>query len=262
MSLLETSKISVAYGGLRAVHEVSISVPRGAIVGLIGPNGAGKTTLIDALTGFTPTCGGAISFCGESITRMSAYRRARLGLARTFQSLELFDDLTVLENLQVAAERQAWWKTFVGMVHPGRALSAASSHRLLGLFELEHLADRVPSELSQGQRKLVSVARALASEPRVVLLDEPAAGLDSPESNELGVRLRSMVADGLTILLVDHDMGLVLNVCDSIYVLDFGRLIASGSPAEIRRNPEVIGAYLGESQLQQAAGDDPRRSAS
>ena len=252
MALLETADLRVTYGGLRALDDVNITVEQGQVVGLIGPNGAGKTTFIDALTGFAPATGG-IKFAGQDITKLPAYQRARLGLGRTWQSVELFDDLNVVENLQVAAERQSAAGFLLDLVRPGRARDTAAVERALAALGLEDLRMRTPGELSQGERKLVGVARALTAEPQLVCMDEPAAGLDTTESLALGTRLRAVVDHGVTVLLVDHDMSLVLTVCDYLYVIEFGRLIAQGTPAEIRMNQLVIAAYLGE----QAAREVP-----
>jgi branched-chain amino acid transport system ATP-binding protein len=245
MSLLRTDGMSVTYGGVRAVNDVNIEVQQGTLVGLIGPNGAGKTSFIDGITGFTKTTG-RIEFDGKDITGLPAHQRARGGLGRTWQSLELFDDLTVRENLMVAAERQSVKGFVLDLFRPGRPRSTEVVEKALAALELTDLADRMPTELSQGQRKLIGVARALAAQPKLVCMDEPAAGLDSAESMDLGRRLRSMVQGGDTIFLVDHDMGLVLNVSDYIYVIEFGQLIAQGTPAEIRNDDRVIAAYLGE----------------
>jgi branched-chain amino acid transport system ATP-binding protein len=248
MALLETHDLTVRYGGLAANDQVSIVVEPGRLVGLIGPNGAGKTTFIDAITGFTSVSSGSIEFDGAQVNDLSADQRASLGLTRTFQSLELFEDLTVRDNLLVAAERPRWYSFLLDIVrlHRGRSAWADQVDRALAALDLVEYSHRLPSDLSHGQRKLVGVARALAASPKLLLLDEPAAGLDTAESQKLGVHLRHFLDDGTSIFLIDHDMGLVLNVCDYIYVLDFGKIIAEGTPAQIRRNPAVIGAYLGE----------------
>lgn len=243
-ALLRTVDLTVNFGGVTALDALSMEVPTGALVGLIGPNGAGKTTTIDALTGFVP-CRGRTVFDGDDISDWPADRRARRGLVRTWQSLELFDDLTLEENCRVAAEPPRLATAVADVFRPGRDRHHAPVERALDLLALTPLAGRYPHELSLGQRKLAGVARALAASPRLVLLDEPAAGLDSDESLLLGEHLRSLVDEGITILLVDHDMGLVLSVCDHLYVLDFGRLIASGPPEAIRTDREVIAAYLG-----------------
>jgi branched-chain amino acid transport system ATP-binding protein len=243
--LLEVSDLRVTYGGVVAVDDVSLTVDAGEIVGLIGPNGAGKSSFIDALTGYIPTRGGRVTLDGASLDRQPAHAVARRGLVRTFQSVELFDDLTVEENLQVAAERPTAWTMLRDLVIPSRAQGVADVAWALELCDLGEVASRRTTELSHGQRKLVGVARALAQRPRLVLMDEPAAGLDTEESLTFGRRLRSLPGHGVSVLLVDHDMGLVLGVCDRIVVIDFGRVIAAGTPDEIRADPRVIEAYLG-----------------
>jgi branched-chain amino acid transport system ATP-binding protein len=240
---LTARSLSVSYGGNDALTDFDLEVPAGTLVGLIGPNGAGKTTFIDAFTGFT-RCTGTVELDGIDLSGKAPDARARLGMARTWQSIELFDELTVRENLGIAAHRpsprQALREILMGRAPSGDAIDVA-----LAALGLEHLADERSEDLTQGQRKLVGVARALAADPHVLLLDEPAAGLDTAESGALGQRLREIVASGLPILLIDHDMGLVLGVCDYVYVLDFGRKIAEGTPDEVRANDAVIEAYLG-----------------
>jgi len=243
--VLVAEGLRVTYGGVVAVDGVDLSVPEGHVVGLIGPNGAGKSSMIDALTGYHPPSGGQVRFGGQDITRLRPHLRARRGLARTFQSIELFDDLTVEENLLVAADRTGVFGALRDVVLPARRAARDDIDWALEACGLQDVAGRLPTELSHGRRKLVGVARALAQRPRLVLLDEPAAGLDTDESLELGRRLRSMPEQGVSVLLVDHDMGLVLSVCDHVHVLDFGRIIARGTPAEIREDPAVIAAYLG-----------------
>jgi branched-chain amino acid transport system ATP-binding protein len=236
-ALLNVEALRVTYGGVTAVDDVDLAVPEGKVVGLIGPNGAGKTSTIDALTGYHPPSSGRVRFGGQDITAVRPHLRARRGLARTFQSVELFDDLTVEENLLVASQRTG--------VLPIRAYARTDVDWALELCGLADVATRMPTELSHGRRKLVGVARALAQRPRLVLMDEPAAGLDTDESAELGAHLRELPGQGVSVLLVDHDMGLVLSVCEEVVVLDFGRVIARGTPAEIRMNDAVVAAYLG-----------------
>jgi branched-chain amino acid transport system ATP-binding protein len=232
--VLRTDALSVAYGGVRALVEADVRVGPGQVVGLIGPNGAGKTTFIDAVCGFTRATG-RVWLNGEDVSGLSPHRRARAGLGRTWQAADLFDDLTVAENLAVAAR-----PTF-----RRRRDDAGDPAMVLSRLGLDGAADHATTELSQGQRKLVGVARALVAEPAVLCLDEPAAGLDTDESRELGQRLRALADAGTAMLLVDHDMGLVLSVCDEVVVLDFGRVIARGTPGEVRADRTVIEAYLG-----------------
>jgi len=261
MSLLATKDLSVSFGGLYANHEVAIDVPEGAFVGLIGPNGAGKTTFIDAITGFVPLAAGQVTFADQRIDGLAPHKRVRLGLSRTFQSLELFEDLTVRDNLLAAADRPRWWSFLADVVAPDRNTGIEDDVAwALDVVRLSDSGDRLPGDLSHGQRKLVGVARALAARPRLVLLDEPAAGLDTAESQNLGRRLRTLLDHDISVFLIDHDMGLVLNVCDYIYVLDFGEIIAAGTPAEIRTNAAVIAAYLGEQagEAQAASGQQVR----
>ena len=257
-ALLESVSLTVRYGGLNANDSVDLSVESGKVVGLIGPNGAGKTTFIDAITGFTAPSSGRVIFDGRDINALSPAKRAAAGLTRTFQSLELFDDLTVWDNLLVPAERPSLRSVLTDFVRPNRRLASHDQAQwALQTMQLEDLRDRLTFDLSHGQRKLVSVARALANRPKLVLLDEPAAGLDTAESQVLGAHLRDFLERDITVFLIDHDMGLVLNVCDYIYVLDFGRIIAQGTPSEVRANPAVIGAYLGEAAGEVQAAQGP-----
>ncbi|CAB4929324.1 unannotated protein [freshwater metagenome] len=246
--ILDAQGVTVTYGGVNANDHVDLSIDEGQFVGLIGANGAGKTTFVDAITGFTPLSDGAIQFDGNDITRMEPHKRAKSGLVRTFQQLELFDDLSVRANLLVACEPSKLLSMPRDIFR--RTWPAEIEDRIdwaLDKVGLTDLATMLPEDLSHGQRKLVGVARALAARPRLVLLDEPAAGLDATESADLAGTLRGLLDDGISVFLIDHDMGLVLAVCDYLYVLDFGRIVAKGTPAEIRRNPAVIAAYLGDS---------------
>ena len=235
-NLLVVSSLSVHYGGVKAVDGLNLRVKERQIVGLIGPNGAGKTSCVDALTGFAPSSG-SIKLQGNEISRLSAHRRARQGIVRTWQTGELFEDLTVLENVELGS-RPA---TVVRKHDP-----ASEAHLVLERFGVADLALRLPTQISQGQLKLVGMARAVAMSPMLLLADEPAAGLDTAETRTLATMLRKLVADGISILLIDHDMGLIMDVCDHVYVMEFGRALADGTPAHVRRNPAVIAAYLGD----------------
>jgi branched-chain amino acid transport system permease protein len=231
--------LSVAFGGVHALSDVSLEVRDGELVGLIGPNGAGKTTLVDAASGFVASTG-RVELGEADLGGLEPYERARRGLARTWQSTELFEDLDVRENLTVAASDR------------DGAAGHASAEQTLALVGMDWAGEAMPSQLSMGQRKLVGVARALAARPRLLCLDEPAAGLDTRESRELGACLRGLADQGQSMLLIEHDMGLVLGICDRVVVLEFGRVIADGPPEVVRADPRVIAAYLGES----AASED------
>lgn len=250
-AVLRTQNLTVQFGGLRAVNDVSLDCAPGQLTGLIGPNGAGKTTFIDAVTGFLPNnASGSVQLEGREVSGRAPHRLAHMGITRTWQTLELFDDISVRSNLDVASQQLTVAGAVADFFRPKR--SSDKVDETLELLQLGDIADRKPSELSQGQRKLVGVGRALtASSTRILLLDEPAAGLDKTETAWFGDQLRRLVDQGYTMLLIDHDMGLVLNVCDHIHMLVFGKLMASGSPTEMRNDPEVIGAYLGRS-----GGDD------
>jgi ABC-type branched-subunit amino acid transport system ATPase component/ABC-type branched-subunit amino acid transport system permease subunit len=250
--VLAANGISVSFGGLKALDDVDLTVAEGQLVGLIGPNGAGKTTFIDAISGFVPYRGQA-ELDGRSLDGLAAHTRADRGLARTWQSLELFDDLSVRENLAVASYHPSVWATVKETLsRPVRTTRDADE--TLELLRLEHLADAMPEDLSQGQRKLVGIGRALAAKPRLLCLDEPAAGLDTREGEALAYHLREVVDAGTPLLLVDHDMGLVLGISDYVVVLEFGKVIAHGPPEAVRRDPQVVKAYLGSaaSELQPA----------
>jgi ABC-type branched-subunit amino acid transport system ATPase component len=225
------------------VSDVQFEVPCGKIVGLIGPNGAGKTTLIDAISGFTASTG-TIELGGRTISSLAPFQRVRSGLGRTFQAVELYDDLSVLENV------------IVGQTASRAEISDEALSRTFDLLGLSPVRDRPAGELSQGTRQLVSIARALVGEPDVLLLDEPAGGLDSAESQWLGHRLRDIRDSGVSVLLIDHDMQLVLDLCDEIQVLNFGEIIAAGTPAAVRTDPKVRAAYLGNTYATHHQADD------
>jgi ABC-type branched-subunit amino acid transport system ATPase component len=243
-TVLRTSEVTVVYGGVYANQSVSLNVGRGEVVGLIGPNGAGKTTFIDAVSGFTPYAG-EVWIGSTRVDGMTARGRHVAGLARTWQAGELFDELTVGENLAVATRPVGPRMVLRDLLRLGHVGGDPEIDAALAAVGLEHVKAMRPTDLPLGQLKLVGVARALASTPQVLLLDEPAAGLGTVGSRRLGERLREIAARGIGVLLVDHDMGLVLEVCDRVYVLDFGSVIAAGDSKEIVADPAVIEAYLG-----------------
>jgi sulfate-transporting ATPase len=260
---LEVSGLTVRFGSVLAVDDVSLEVRPGEVVGLIGPNGAGKTTLIDAVTGFVPAAGGSIRLDGRRIEEANATQRARLGIRRSFQSLELFEDVSVEENIRSGSDLRASrrsWVTDLFWARKGELTSTAVA--AVREFDLEPVLDQTPEELPYGRRRLVGIARTVASAPSIVLLDEPAAGLDETESADLARLIRRLADErNMGVLLVEHDVGLVMSTCDRIVVIDFGRVIASGSPAEVRDDPRVRNAYLGVAD-EEALGDEPAVGAS
>lgn len=238
--------VTVTFGGHPALDSVELDIRSGRVLGIIGPNGAGKTTLVDAITGFNRPSSGSITLDGRDISRMSPTARARVGVARSFQALELFEDLTVLDNLLVASDHSRWYHTLIAGVVPGRPQLSGAARAAVQKFGLAHRLHDSPEDLSYGERRLLAIARALAGEPRVLLLDEPAAGLSAEERLDLRQLVRSLATDwGIAVLIIEHDVELVLGVSDEIVALDFGRVIARGTPDEVRTNPAVISAYLG-----------------
>jgi sulfate-transporting ATPase len=250
-STLEVHDLTVRFGGVVAVDDVSFSVHGGEIVGLIGPNGAGKTTIVDAVTGYTKPSAGVVTLDGTAMGGWgwSPARRARAGVRRSFQSLELFEDISVAENLHAGSGQRSVLAGLRDLFWPGSRALPPTAVRAVREFSLEDQLDRLPGELPYGQRRLVGIARAVASAPSVLLLDEPAAGLDETETTELGNLVRRLAHErDMAVLLIEHDVELVLRICDRIVVLDFGRKIAEGTPAEIRSDAAVISAYLGEEE--------------
>lgn len=244
--VLRASNITVNFGGIRALDDVNLTVEAGEIVGLIGPNGAGKTTLIDVLSGFTHQSAGTVSLGDVSVDRWSAFRRARVGITRTFQGLELFDDLTVLDNLRAAADSADALGYLSGIVKPDEPALAGMALAAIEDFGLASHLGSIVRDLPYGVQRLVGIARAMAANPSVLLLDEPTSGLDERESAEVSQVLREIPKRwGLGVLLVEHDMSVIMTLCHRIVVLDFGSVIAEGEPEAIRNDPRVISAYLG-----------------
>jgi branched-chain amino acid transport system ATP-binding protein len=250
MSALEVRDLSVRFGGHLAVGGVTLSVDAGRICGLIGPNGAGKTTTFNAVCGVINPTSGTIALDGKDISRLSTHQRARAGIGRTFQRLEVFSSLTVRDNVRVGLEiRRGWSRRRTpapAFLAGGEDIAPADEVELiLDRLQLGELAELPVGALPTGQARLVELGRALAARPRVLLLDEPASGLDERETVDFGALLVDLARAGLGILLVEHDISLVMRVCEHLSVLDFGQVIATGSPDEIRSNEAVLAAYLG-----------------
>ncbi len=235
MASLEAENVTVQFGGHRALDGVGISAEAGHVTGLIGPNGAGKSTLFDVVSGLRRPNTGRVRMKGRDVTRMGPARRARHGLARTFQRLELFGRLSVRDNLLVAAE-----------IGPEKRHAHKIVDEIITRLDLHDVANAPSDALPTGVSRLVEVGRALTVRPSLLLLDEPAAGLDAEETDRFAALLRSVADDGTTVVLVEHDMGLVMGVCDVVHVLDLGKLIAVGPPDEVKRDEKVLAAYLGD----------------
>lgn len=250
--LLEVKDVTIEFGGLRAVSNLTMTINKGELVGLIGPNGAGKTTAFNMITGvYTPT-EGEIYFDGEKSSGKKSYQVTQMGMARTFQNIRLFADLTVIDNVKIAYNMHVSYSLGDAIVRDKKYLTeeehiTVKAMELLKIFHLEELAEEKAKNLPYGQQRRLEIARALATEPKFLLLDEPAAGMNPQETHEL-MEMIHWIRDkfNLTILLIEHDMGLVMGVCERIYVLEYGMLIAKGTPDEIKKNKRVIEAYLGE----------------
>ena len=252
MAMLEVTSLGISFGGLRAVDELSMKIEKGGLVGLIGPNGAGKTTVFNMLTGvYRPTDGG-IRLDGQNLIGKKPHEICKLGVARTFQNIRLFSGLTVLDNVKTGLHNEITYSLAESLFHVGsyRKKERAMNERameLLSVFGLESVADYKASNLPYGKQRKLEIARALATDPKLLLLDEPAAGMNPNETGELMETIELVRKKfGVTVLLIEHDMKLVSGICEYLYVLNFGRLLAEGTPSEVLQNPEVVTAYLGE----------------
>jgi len=254
---LEARGVTVRFGGVAALTDVTLSVAAGMVTGLIGPNGAGKTTLFNVITGLQRPDRGEVHIAGTDVTRFGPHRRSRLGLARTFQRLELFGTLTAADNVRVGLQAARRHDHSIPPVTDAAVRAFGDpAVAVLGRVGVAHVADAQVGALPTGTARLVELARALSIGPRVILLDEPCSGLDDNETESLGALLTDLAVEGRAVLVVEHDMDLVLKVCDVVHVLDFGEVIASGTPLEIRADPIVQAAYLGRMDLP-AALEDP-----
>jgi branched-chain amino acid transport system ATP-binding protein len=250
--LLKVENVGIRFGGLKAVSEVNLELMQGELVGLIGPNGAGKTTFFNLLTGVYVPTDGSILLDGEKLNGLAPYKITKRGISRTFQNIRLFSELSVLDNVKVAYHSLAKHSMFSSILRlpshfSGEKEMEEKAIEFLKIFKLENVMHEMAKNLPYGQQRRLEIARALAANPKLLLLDEPAAGMNPQETAEL-MNLISLIRErfSLTILLIEHDMLLVMGVCERIYVLDHGQLIAEGTPDQIRNNPKVIEAYLGE----------------
>lgn len=250
--LLKTDKLSINFGGLRALSSLGLEIEKGELVGLIGPNGAGKTTVFNLLTGVYSPSEGAIYFDGQNTYGLKPYQVTQMGIARTFQNIRLFSELSVLDNVKIAYNFHINYGLFEAILRLGRYFPEEKSveEQAIELLKIFHLEDKMyetAKNLPYGEQRRLEIARALATKPQLLLLDEPAAGMNPQETAELTKMIRWIREEfDLTVLLIEHDMSLVMQICEKIYVLEYGVTIAKGLPEEIRNNPRVIEAYLGE----------------
>ncbi len=249
--LLKAENVSEVFGGLKAVSDFNVHIDQGELIGLIGPNGAGKTTAFNLITGVYQPTTGEITFNGKSIVGLKPYQITQRGIARTFQNIRLFSELSVLDNVKIAYHCHVKYGLLESVLRLGRYMKEEEeieqeSMKFLKIFKLEDKAQEQAKNLPYGAQRRLEIARALAAKPKLLLLDEPAAGMNPQETNELMEMIRWIRKKfGLTVLLIEHDMSLVMGICERIYVLEYGMIIASGTPDEIKNDPEVIRAYLG-----------------
>lgn len=258
MIILEADQLSVTFGGVKAIDQVNLAIAAGQVFSIIGPNGSGKTTLFNLISGIYAPSRGSVRFAGETVTGLEPDRLARRGLSRTFQNLQIFSRMSVLENVMVGHHRHEDTGIVADLLHwPSvRRQNAATREVALAALARVGLADdakRASNSLAYGALKRLEIARALASDPKLLLLDEPAAGCNPVETHEIDGVIRSLVKDGITIMLVEHDMRLVMNISDRVLVLARGRTLAEGTPAQVRCNPAVIESYLGDHGAREAA---------
>ena len=248
--LLQLDGVSRHFGGLKVLQEVNLEVPQGGVFGLIGPNGAGKTTVFNLTTGLLPTTGGSIRFEGRDLAGLKPHQITRAGIARTFQNIRIFKEMSLLENVTVGMDSKLRYGPLgllagTGLFRAEEKRARDRARELLSWVKLDHKADDVADNLSYGDQRKLELARALATEPTLLLLDEPVAGMNSTEKSELMVEIENIAARGFTVFMIEHDMRFVMGLCQQIAVLNFGRIIARGGPEQIRNDPQVIEAYLG-----------------
>lgn len=252
MSVLTVKNLSIAFGGLKAVENFEIDIDEGRLMGLIGPNGAGKTTVFNMLTGVYQPTSGSIELCGQNIVGKKPYQISRMGVARTFQNIRLFKDVSVLDNVKIAMSQNMHYSVAAGLLRlpsywKEEKAADDKARELLRIFGMEHLAEHLAGNLPYGQQRKLEIARALATGPKMLLLDEPAAGMNPTETQALMETIAQIRKTfSIAILLIEHDMSLVMGICEHIVCIDYGKVIATGTPAEIAGNSKVIAAYLGE----------------